>query len=65
MSKGARLWLMTTLSLPFWPISVTTRLGAFCLTVSAIVFVISSGIETSSRPVCSAASRVPRSVMIG
>ena len=65
LSNGGFLWLSTTLSLPFWPISVTTIDGAFCFTCSAMVFVISSGIEVSSRPACSAAMRVPRSVMIG
>jgi hypothetical protein len=53
------------LSLPFWPTIVTTSEVTACLRESAMVRVISSGIDTSSRPVCSAASRVPRSVMIG
>jgi hypothetical protein len=65
LSNGGFLWLSTTLSLPFCAISVTTSDGAFFFAVSDISFVISSGIETSSRPACSAASRVPRSVMIG
>jgi hypothetical protein len=56
---------MVTLSVPICPVSATTRLGAPAFAVSAIVRVISSGIATSSRPVWSAASRVPRSVMIG
>lgn len=65
LSNGGFLWFMITLSLPIWPVSATTSDGAFALIVSAIVFVISSGIATSRRPACSAASRVPRSPMIG
>ena len=53
-----------TLSLPFWPISVTTIEGTFFLMVSAMSLVISSGLDTSSWPACRAASRVPRSLMI-
>jgi len=58
------LWLISTLSLPFCPISVITRAGVTLLAVSAIAFVISSGTKASSRPACSAARRVPRSRMM-
>ena len=64
LSNGGRLWLTMTLSLPFWPTSVITSDGALCFTDSAMVLVISSGTRASTRPVWSAASRVPRSPMI-
>ena len=65
LSKGGRLWFRTTLSLPICPVVATTSAGAFFFVVSAMTFVISSGMEVSSRPAWSAARRVPRSVMIG
>jgi hypothetical protein len=65
LSKGGFLWFSTTLSLPFCAISATTSDGALFFAASDMSLVISSGIETSSRPAWSAASRVPRSVMIG
>ena len=63
LSKGGRLWLITTLSLPFWPTSVMTRDGALFFAASAIALVISSGTKASRRPAWRAARRVPRSVM--
>jgi hypothetical protein len=65
LSKGARLWLITTLSLPLFGVSLITIDGAAFLTCSAITLVISVGNETSRRPASSAARRVPRSLMIG
>jgi len=56
--------LSSTLSLPFCPISVMTSAGVTLFAVSAIAFVISRGTKASSRPACSAASRVPRSRMM-
>jgi hypothetical protein len=65
LSKGGRFTFMITLSLPFWPVSLTTSEGTFFFAVSAMAFVISRGTATSSRPAWSAARRVPRSVMTG
>src|SRR6266851_915029 len=49
LSKGGRLWLRMTLSLPFCLTSVMTSDGALFLRVSAMVFVTSRGTKASSR----------------
>ena len=64
LSKGGRLWLRMTLSLPFCPTSVITSDGALFLRLSAMVFVTSRGTKASSRPAWRAARRVPRSPMM-
>jgi hypothetical protein len=63
LSKGGFLRFMMMLSVTLVLNGVTMSFGTAALSCSAAALVVSPGMATSSWPACSAAVRVPRSLM--
>ena len=64
LSKGGFLVFMMTFSFTFSAARVITICGMAFFSCSAVVLLVSPGKATSTCPACSAATRVPRSLMI-